>query len=249
MSKLNTIQASLTDQSPDEILSWALDRFADHIVFATSLGREDQALLSMIAKASAPPPRIVFLDTGRHFEATYALLEENRRAYDLPIEVLAPDSTDLEALVSEHGPQLFRNSVPLRELCCDIRKVRPLHRALGRASAWITGLRRFQSAARTDVHVVDRDQTNGRYKINPLWDWSDEQLDAFLDAEQPPLNSLHTEGFPSIGCAPCTRAVRPGESARAGRWWWEQETGKECGIHTTGSGLVRATPGDGEVES
>lgn len=249
MTSLDTIQHSLTEKPAGEVLAWALDHFADRIVFATSLSREDQALLSMIAEAPGPRPRIVFLDTSRHFEATYALLEQNRQEYGLSIEALSPDNADLEAMVSEHSPQLFRTSVPLRELCCDVRKVRPLRRALEGADAWITGLRRFQSAARTDVRVIEHDSGNGRYKVNPLWDWSDARLEGFLDTRQTPLNTLHAERFPSIGCAPCTRAVQPGEHHRAGRWWWEAENGKECGIHV-GDRRVRHTDGvEGEVES
>lgn len=200
------------------------------VAFSTSLGLEDQALLHAIA-ASKVTVDVFTLDTGRHFFETLDTLEESERRFGLRIRTVCPDAADLEALVASDGINGFRLSIEARKACCDVRKVRPLRRALAGASGWITGLRRGQSAGRNDVPFAEFDAAFGLVKVNPLADWSLEQLEAYVAANDIPVNPLHARGFLSIGCQPCTRAVKPGEDIRAGRWWWESADGKECGLH------------------
>jgi phosphoadenosine phosphosulfate reductase len=200
------------------------------ISFSTSLGLEDQALLHALATAEAGVD-IFTLDTGRHFPETLATLERSEQRYGLRIRVVAPDAQELEALVARDGISGFRRSVDARKACCHVRKVLPLSRALGGASGWITGLRRGQSQGRGSVPFASWDAEHSLVKLNPLADWSLERLEEFIQAHDVPVNALHAQGFPSIGCQPCTRAIVPGEDIRAGRWWWENEDGKECGLH------------------
>jgi phosphoadenosine phosphosulfate reductase len=201
------------------------------IAFSTSLGLEDQAILHAIAQAS-PGIDVFTLDTGRHFPETLETLDRSEQRYGLRIRVVAPDAGELEGLVARDGLFGFRLSTEGRKACCDVRKVRPLRRALAGAAAWITGLRRDQSAGRGGVPFASWDAEHALVKINPLADWSLERLDAYIAANAVPVNPLHAAGFPSIGCQPCTRAIKPGEDVRAGRWWWELEDGKECGLHS-----------------
>lgn len=200
------------------------------IAFSTSLGLEDQAVLNAIATA-APIIDVFTLDTGRHFPETLETLDESMRRYGVNIRVVAPDAAEVEALVARDGVFGFRSSIEARKACCDIRKVRPLGRALQGAAAWITGLRREQSAGRADIPFAAWDASLNLIKLNPIADWSADELQAYIDAHDVPVNPLHAQGFPSIGCQPCTRAIKPGEDIRAGRWWWENEEGKECGLH------------------
>ncbi len=200
------------------------------IAFSTSLGLEDQALLHALASTEAEVD-VFTLDTGRHFPETLDTIERSEQRYGLRIRVVAPDAADLEALVARDGISGFRLSVEARKACCHVRKVLPLRRALGGAQGWITGLRRGQSQGRSAVPFAEWDADHGLMKLNPLADWSLERLEAYIAAHDIPVNVLHARGFPSIGCQPCTRAVRPGEDVRAGRWWWEQADGKECGLH------------------
>jgi len=200
------------------------------IVFSTSLGLEDQALLHAIA-ASGANIAIFTLDTGRHFAETLDTLDRSERRYGLGIRVVAPDAGELEELVARDGVLGFRLSPDARKACCEVRKVRPLRRWLSGAAIWITGLRRGQSAHRREIPFAESDPLHGLVKVHPLADWSLERLNAYVAANEIPINPLHARGFPSIGCQPCTRAIRPGEHPRAGRWWWECEDGKECGLH------------------
>ena len=209
------------------------------IAFSTSLGMEDQGILHAIAALPADSRRrldVFTLDTGRHFPETLDTLEASEARYGVAIRVIAPEAAAIEALVARDGINGFRASVGSRKACCEVRKVRPLKRALSGASAWITGLRRDQSAGRGDVPFAERDTASGLIKLNPLADWSLERLEAYISANHIPVNALHARGFPSIGCQPCTRATQPGEDIRAGRWWWENEAGtmdgKECGLHS-----------------
>ena len=201
------------------------------IAFSTSLGLEDQAILHAIATVGAAVD-VFTLDTGRHFPETLETLNESELRYRLKIRVVAPDAGELEALVVRDGIMGFRLSVANRKACCEVRKVQPLKRALAGASAWITGLRREQSQGRASVPFAAWDEDYRVTKINPIADWPLARLDSYLRANDVPINPLHAKGFPSIGCQPCTRAMRPGEDVRAGRWWWENEDGKECGLHT-----------------
>jgi phosphoadenosine phosphosulfate reductase len=200
------------------------------ISFSTSLGLEDQAILHAIATAKAGID-VFTLDTGRHFQETLDTLEASERQYGLKIRIVAPDPSDIAALVARDGINGFRQSIENRKACCDIRKVRPLAKALVGSAAWITGLRRDQSAGRGSVPFAQADASTGLLKLNPLADWTLERLEAYVSDHAIPVNPLHAQGYPSIGCLPCTRAIRPGEDILAGRWWWENEDGKECGLH------------------
>jgi phosphoadenosine phosphosulfate reductase len=217
--------------SPQQVLAWALDRFHPRIAFASSFGVEDVAVIAMLAGLRADA-RVFTLDTGRLPVETYEVMERVRERYGLPLEVYTPERAPLELLQRERGFFSFRSSIEERKRCCGIRKVEPLRRALGGLDAWITGLRREQAVTRTAVPVVEVDHGNGGIvKVNPLAAWTEAQVWDYVRAHDVPYNRLHDLGYPSIGCAPCTRAVAPGEDARAGRWWWENPETKECGLH------------------
>ena len=214
----------------EAILEAALGAFHPRLAFACSLGLEDVALLDLIA-AREPRPRIFFLDTGRLNQETYDTLAALRARYGLPIEVWFPRAEAVQALLTAKGPNSFYESLANRLECCRIRKVEPLSRALRGADAWITGMRRGQSSARAGVEPFEWDAANGLVKVNPLARWTLDQAWAHVRRRGVPYNRLHDLGYPSIGCAPCTRPVQQGEDPRAGRWWWELDGRKECGLH------------------
>jgi phosphoadenosine phosphosulfate reductase len=201
------------------------------IAFSSSLGIEDQAITHAIA-TSGTDIDIFTLDTGRHFPETLDTLFDTEGKYGIKIRVMFPDAAEVENLVENDGVYGFRYSVDARKACCDIRKVRPLNRALAGAAGWVTGLRREQSQGRSHVPFAAYDPAQRLFKLNPIADWSLEHLEDYIASNKVPVNALHAKGFPSIGCQPCTRAIKPGEDIRAGRWWWENENGKECGLHT-----------------
>ncbi|MBI4313820.1 MAG: phosphoadenylyl-sulfate reductase, partial [Candidatus Omnitrophica bacterium] len=205
------------------------------IALASSFGAEDVALIDMVVKIN-PKVAVFTLDTGRLNEETYEVMDRIRRKYKISIQSYFPAAAAVEKLEREKGFYSFRESVENRKECCFIRKVEPLGRALAGVDAWITGLRRGQSVTRAGVPKVELDTAHKNVvKLNPLADWSEAQVWAYIKARQVPSNKLHDLGFPSIGCAPCTRAVRPGEDVRAGRWWWENPEHpehKECGLHS-----------------
>ncbi len=203
---------------------------ADRLVLASSLSIEDQVLTHLVCTVTAKP-RILTLDTGRLFPETYEVMERTMQRYGFRYEVLVPDTRELEEMVRTHGPNLFYASVELRKVCCAVRKTNPLRRVLSTTDAWMCGLRREQSVTRRSVQKVEWDATFGLCKINPLIDWTEQQVWQSIRENRIPYNALHDQGFSSIGCAPCTRVVRPGEDIRAGRWWWEQPEHKECGLH------------------
>ena len=184
-----------------------------------------------------PHPRVFTLDTGRLPEETYQMMDTVRARYGIPIELVFPDREQVERMVSRFGPNLFLASVECREMCCEMRKVRPLERKLETLRAWATGLRREQADTRT--RIAKAEMVDGRMKISPLADWTAAQVDDYVRAHDVPLHPLYEHGYASIGCAPCTRPIMPGEPARAGRWWWEQDAKKECGIHFALDGSVR----------
>ena len=217
-----------------ELLAWSLERFGEKIALACSFGAEDVVLVDMLSKLS-PNPRVFAIDTGRLHEATYEVMEQIRQKYGLKLEICFPSRGEVEELVRNKGLYSFRTSLEARKECCRIRKVEPLNRALKGLEAWITGLRRDQSVTRTELSKVEVDGAHGGIlKLNPLADWSSEEVWEYIRANEVPFNVLHDLGYPSIGCEPCTRAVLPGEHARAGRWWWEDPTNKECGLHVKG---------------
>jgi len=206
-------------------------QIAGRVVFTTSFGLEDQAIAHAIF-AQALAIDVATLDTGRLFPETYEVWAETERRYGVRVLAFAPEHRAVEALIGGQGIDGFRSSIEARLDCCAIRKVAPLARALDGAAAWITGLRADQSADRAQVLPVLFDEQRGLIKVNPLFDWTRERTREFVRAHDVPCNALHERGFLSIGCAPCTRAVMPGEPERAGRWWWEQSQKKECGLHT-----------------
>jgi len=213
------------------IIQWASKIFGNRVVFATSLGEEDQVITDMIARV-APGIEIFTLDTGRLYQETYDLLAKTQRRYSqVRFKIYYPDTKAVEEMVAAKGINLFYESVENRKTCCGVRKVEPLRRALANADAWITGLRRSQSLARSDAEIIEWDGANGKIKINPLVDWSLDQVRDHIKKNKVDVNPLHAKGFVSISCAPCTRAIKPGEDIRAGRWWWEQPEQKECGLH------------------
>jgi phosphoadenosine phosphosulfate reductase len=232
-------QQSLRAKPADEVLRWAADKFGDRLAFASSLGAEDQVITYFLARA-APSTRIFTLDTGRLFPESYELIERTEDRFKVRIEAFVPESSAVESMVRDHGINLFYESVENRKLCCSIRKIHPLKRALAGADAWICGLRREQGVTRQQVAVVEWDEQHGIPKINPLWNWSEEEVWQCIRRNEIPYNPLHDRGFLSIGCACCTRAVAPGEDLRAGRWWWEIPEHKECGLHLIGERLARA---------
>jgi phosphoadenosine phosphosulfate reductase len=207
-------------------------------VFASSLALEDMVLTDMILKAGLPIG-IFSLDTGRLHAQTLAVLDAVKAAYGHEIALFRPDPAAVQAYVGQHGQDAFYDSVDLRRACCHIRKVEPLGRALAGKRAWITGQRRAQSATRSSLAVQEDDTAHGIAKFNPLADWSEQDVWDYIRAHNVPYNALHDQGFPSIGCAPCTRAIQPGEDVRAGRWWWENPESKECGLHLVDGKLVR----------
>lgn len=230
MENINTILPIMAAAaSPEAALLQLAEQFPGQVVFTSSLGAEDQVITHLIAQQKANI-RIATLDTGRLFAETYELIQRTESRCKIRIEVFFPDTAEVEQLVAGQGINGFYDSVENRKRCCYVRKVQPLQRALRGAAIWVTGIRREQSDNRGDFPAVEWDAANKVYKVHPLLDWSEEQVWAYLKAHSVPYNPLHDKGFPSIGCAPCTRAVLPGEPARAGRWWWEQGA-QECGLH------------------
>ena len=221
------------DQPPEAVLAWGLERFGSRIALCTSFQAEGMVLLDMAWKID-PAVRVFTIDTGRMHQETYNLIDAVRRRYEIPIEVLAPDTGEVEAMTTKHGVNLFYQSVPNRLLCCQVRKVRPLQRVLDNLDGWITGLRRETWATRSNIRKIEIDHDHGGIaKLNPLADWTHEELQDYIREHAVPRHPLYEQGFTSIGCAPCTRRTAPGEDPRAGRWWWETNAPKECGMHCT----------------
>jgi phosphoadenosine phosphosulfate reductase len=202
----------------------------DSATLASSYGAEDMVLMDLICKF-APEIEIFSLDTGRLPKETYAVMQEAKVHYGKEVKVYFPDAGDVEAYITEQGPNAFYDSVELRKQCCAIRKVKPLNRALEGKKAWLTGMRRSQAVTRSELPVSEWDEDHGLQKFSPLTDWSNGEVWKYIRAFDVPYNKLHDEGFASIGCAPCTRAITMGEDIRAGRWWWENPETKECGLH------------------
>lgn len=213
-----------------EQLANAAEEFAGRIVFTTSFGAEDQVITDIIAREGLRIP-IATLDTGRMFPEVYELWEKTEGKYGLRVRAYTPERGALEELVNAQGIAAYRHSLEARHACCAVRKLEPLSRALAGVEAWVTGLRREQSVTRTETAARERDEVRGLWKINPLADWSEQDVWNYIRAYEVPYNPLHDVGYPSIGCACCTRAVKRTEGVRAGRWWWEQPEHKECGLH------------------
>lgn len=215
-----------------ESLEYLLERFPGEVIFSTSFGWEDQ-VISHIIFSNNLPIKVFTLETGRLFPETYYVWNRTVEMYGKPIHAYYPNTQAVENMVSTKGPSSFYESVENRKECCGIRKIEPLKRALAGNSCWITGIRAEQSLNREDMQSVEWDDANNILKFHPIFDWSLDQVKAYIRENNVPYNPLHDKGFPSIGCAPCTRAVREGEDFRAGRWWWEDQDKKECGLHSS----------------
>jgi phosphoadenosine phosphosulfate reductase len=230
-SEMETAAARLGDGDPQAVVAWAIERFGGALGIASSFSVEDCVVIDMAMKVNRQV-RVFALDTGRLPEETYLTAERVIGKYGLSIEWLFPQREAVEKLERTKGLYSFRESLDNRHECCGIRKVEPLGRVLATLDAWVTGLRREQSVTRTDTPSVEFDEGHGGIgKINPLIRWSMAEVRAYAAANKVPVHPLHDQGYPSIGCAPCTRAIKPGEHPRAGRWWWEDPEYKECGLH------------------
>jgi phosphoadenosine phosphosulfate reductase len=225
-----SLHKELAFLSIPEALKKLAAAFPGQVTFSTSFSNEDQVITDLISKSEADVS-VFTLDTGRLFPETYSTWSRTNEHYNFKVKPYYPAAPSIEQFVAENGPNAFYESVELRKDCCFIRKVEPLRRALKNNAVWITGLRAEHSPARQDLTIVEWDEVNGVIKYNPLLHWTTGEVANYIAGNSVPYNILHDRGFVSIGCAPCTRAVKPGEDFRAGRWWWEDATKKECGLH------------------
>ncbi|MBW4889558.1 phosphoadenylyl-sulfate reductase [Mucilaginibacter sp. HMF5004] len=230
VGSIEKIRAQLTNLGPVEALTLLAELFPGKVIFSTSFGWEDQVISHMIF-ANKLPIKVFTLETGRLFPETYYVWGRTLERYGENIHAYYPNTEAVERLVSSKGPSSFYESVENRKECCGIRKVEPLNRALAGNDVWITGIRAEQSANRQHMDNLEPDEVHQLIKFHPIYSWSLDEVKAYIKEYNIPYNPLHDKGFPSIGCAPCTRAVREGEDFRAGRWWWEDQSKKECGLH------------------
>lgn len=235
---VNELNQKYADKTPQDVLSYVLSNLKEKVVLASSLGAEDQVLTHM-AVSIDPNVRVFVIDTGRLHQETYNVMQETKAKLRVNYELFFPNNGNVQAYVETKGINAFYDSIENRKDCCFIRKVKPLQRVLKTADAWVTGLRQDQSVTRTDLAIFEWDKTHNMLKINPLSAWSEDDVWAYIKQHKIPYNVLHDQGFPSIGCAPCTRAIQPGEDVRAGRWWWEDPQNKECGLHLVDGKMVR----------
>jgi phosphoadenosine phosphosulfate reductase len=225
------LAVELDDSTPQELLAWAMERWGSQLAICTSFQAEGMAILDMAWRLD-PKVRLFTVDTGRLPQETYDVMETVRQRYGIEVEVYSPDAVQVENMVRRFGPNLFQKSVQARLVCCNVRKVDPIRGVLQGLDAWVTGLRRDQWASRANIRKIEIDHDHGGLaKINPLADWMLDEVKEYNEAHDVPVHPLYAKGFTSIGCTPCTRATAPGEDPRAGRWWWEKNAPKECGIH------------------
>lgn len=220
----------LMEKSPEEVIGFFLNHFGEDIVLSTSLGLEDQVITQMVL-SQHKYTEVFTLDTGRLFPETYDLIARTNKFFGIRMKTYFPEPSSVEKMVAEKGINLFYDSVENRKLCCAVRKVAQLPRAFKGKQAWICGLRKDQSVSRFFNKLVEWDANNNLVKINPLIKWTEKEVWNYIKKHKIPYNTLHDNGYPSIGCEPCTRAIEPGEDIRTGRWWWESELHKECGLH------------------
>lgn len=223
------------ERSAEDVLRWGLDEFGSRFAVVTSFQREGMVLVDMASRLGAPV-RVLTLDTGRLPEETHQMIAAVSDRYGIAVECVKPDAGEVERMVARHGADLFRDDVVLRKLCCQIRKVRPLDGALAGLEAYAVGLRRGQAESRGATEQMA--QSGGKWKLSPLAHWSSEDVENYTRRHNVPVHPLYARGYTSIGCGPCTRAVSAGEGERAGRWWWEEEGDKECGLHFTPEGKM-----------
>lgn len=232
---MNEISAELNEKfknsSIEELLKYFYTAFdSNKVVFTSSLGAEDQVLTDIISKIN-PEIQIITIDTGRLFYETYNLIEKTKLKYNLNLKLLFPDKEEVEKMVNEKGINLFYESIEKRRQCCEIRKINSLKRAISGVDVWITGLRKNQSVTRTNFEMIEWNDEYKILKVNPLINWSEEDVWNYIRLHKVPYNELHNKNYPSIGCQPCTRAISEGDDLRSGRWWWENPEHKECGLH------------------
>src|SRR5262249_24315196 len=224
------VAIELDDQTPQEVLSWALDRFGRELAICSSFQAEGCALIDMAHRID-PGVRVFTIDTGRTPQETYDLIDKVRVRYGIRVETFMPDTEVVQKMVTRHGNNLFHQDVNLRLLCCQVRKVLPLRRALMNYSAWVTGLRREQWATRANIRKIEVDHDHGGIvKLSPLADWTEKEVWDYIKEMEVPYHPLYDQGFTSISCQPCTRPVPEGMDPRSGRWWWEEDAPKECGL-------------------
>lgn len=227
---IDTLNERFASSAPQEVLEYFLKEYEGRIALSSSLSIEDQVLTHMIVQIN-PKTRIFTLDTGRLFPQTYQLIDSTNLTYNIKIEVFFPDYNEVQKMVKEEGINLFYNSIESRHRCCAIRKLEPLRRAFKGLDVWICGLRHQQSVTRKDMKLVEWDDMHGLIKINPLINWTEDEVREYIHEYHVPYNRLFDKCYPSIGCEPCTRAVKPGDDPRSGRWWWEAPDKRECGLH------------------
>src|SRR5574344_1715296 len=227
---IDRLNVRFGDAPAEEIIGYFLKEYQGRIALSSSLSIEDQTITDMMVKTDRKA-RIFTLDTGRLFPETYQLIDKTNLTYGIKLEVFFFDYKEVQRMVREEGINLFYNSMESRNRCCEIRKLEPLRRAFRGLGVWICGLRRQQSVARQAMQVVEWDERHQLIKVNPLISWSEDEVWSYIRKNHVPYNKLHDKGFPSIGCEPCTRAVKPGEDIRSGRWWWESPEHRECGLH------------------
>ena len=231
-SAIDDLANKFEKKSATDILKWSIENFGNKIALASSFGAEDVVIIDMMVKIDKTKTKILTLDTGRLNQETYDVIDEIRKKYDISIESYFPNAEEVEDMVRRKGFNLMYESIDNRKLCCGIRKVNPLNRALETLQGWITGLRREQASTRLNIKKIEMDTThNNILKINPIADWSEGMVWKYIKENDVPYNKLHDKGYPSIGCEPCTRAISKGENPRSGRWWWEESSQKECGLH------------------
>lgn len=229
-ANIKALNDSFKNKSPQEILEYFLNEYKNNAALSSSLGAEDQVLTDMMLKITKDA-NIFTLDTGRLNPETYNVMDATNLKYGIKLNVFFPKNKEIENLYKEQGINGFYESIENRKSCCFIRKMEPLQRALKPLSVWITGLRASQSVTREALPLIEYDKANDVIKVNPLLNWSEEMVWTYIKENRVPYNKLHDQGFPSIGCAPCTRAIKKGEDVRSGRWWWENPEHKECGLH------------------
>ena len=229
-AKLRQLNEQLKNKSIDEGLRLLTGHFPERVIFTTSFGIEDQVITHMIFSNDIPV-KVITLDTGRLFRETYEVFESTIARYGKRINVYFPDYRQVESMVTRKGPFSFYQSIENREECCSIRKIEPLNRALEGMECWVTGIRAGQSDRRREMQALEYDEIKDLIKYNPLFDWSQEDVEKYIREKEIPYNKLHDRGYPSIGCEPCTRPVLKGQDIRSGRWWWENDGLKECGLH------------------
>lgn len=230
-AEVERLAAEFDEKSPQNVIGWALEHWGPRVGICTSFQAEGMVLLDMACRIT-PDVHVFTIDTGRLHQETYDFIDQIRDHYGIDITVYFPDASKIEDMTRRHGPNSFYKSPASRFRCCHIRKVEPITRALSGLDAWITGLRRKQGASRAKIRKIEIDHDNqGIAKISPVADWTLDEVWEYIELNDVPKHPLYAQGYTSIGCAPCTRPIQPGEDLRAGRWWWEMDVPKECGIH------------------